>query len=118
MTDLDRLLDEAAAALEDGDLAQAKVLSERILLEEPECVPAIHFVAVAERGLGELEAAEARFERALEMAPDDVDVMFSAASLYIEELGAEPELAERGLELCAGAVRIARKLKDDDLLHE
>jgi predicted Zn-dependent protease with MMP-like domain/Flp pilus assembly protein TadD len=105
-------------AFEAKDPARALSLAQRVLSEDADSVPALHYAAAALVELERLDEAKKAYERALEVAPTDAEILFGAADLLISRLGDERELIEEGLELCRRGVRRARKKGDRELVGE
>jgi predicted Zn-dependent protease with MMP-like domain/Flp pilus assembly protein TadD len=119
--EVERLVDTAADALEEGDAQEALARAEEALSAEPRSVPALHYRAEALAALGRTEEARAAYERALAAGKDDVEVHLGAADLLVNRLPEEErdrDDLERALELAHRAGRLARKAGEDALEGE
>ncbi len=112
---VERLLDQAEAALDDGDFERALERAQEASELAPESVAALHYLAAAHTGLGQLEEAAQFYRRALELAPGDLDVLRGAAQMLVLEEHEDPvEALEDGLSLIERALKQARKHGTDD----
>lgn len=116
--ELDGLLDACAQAFEDGEHARVLELAAAAVKLDPGCAEAWHYDAAAHLELGELDAAEAGYRRALELAPDDPELLAGAADLFVCHLGEERDGVTFGLELCRRGQKVARRQDDVELLHQ
>lgn len=112
------LLDELAEAYDAGDLQKVLATSSQVLERTPGCVEALHYQAVAQLELGDYEAADATFRKALKVAPDDPELLLAAADLLICHPGEDRQLVELGLSHLARARKLARKRGDPALTFE
>lgn len=112
------LLDQASEAFEDGRLEEVLALSGRALELEPGCAEAAHFQAAAQLELGDVEAADASYRRALKLAPDDVEILLGAADLLICHPGEDRALVEEGLALCERGRKLCARTADRELAFE
>lgn len=119
--DLDELLDDAAAAFEDGDPEEALARADEALARAPRSVPALHTRAAALAALGRIEEAAEGYARALQHGKDDAELLAGAADFelnVLEEDDTAQERAERALELARRGARLARKAGDAELSAE
>ncbi|HEU4382338.1 MAG TPA: metallopeptidase family protein [Anaeromyxobacteraceae bacterium] len=120
-SEADRLADEAADAFEAGDVERALTRAEEALRLEPRSLAAAHYRAAALADLGRLEDAAEAYRRALEAAPDDLDLVVGAADFFVNRAqGREPdrELLERGLALARRGLQRARKVRAPEVAAE
>jgi predicted Zn-dependent protease with MMP-like domain/Tfp pilus assembly protein PilF len=115
---IDDKLDEGARALEDGDAARAEALADEILTLDGKLGGAWHLRACALVDQEKWDDADSAFERALEVAPDDVEVWLGAASFWVVGSGEDPEQLERGLAACRKGLKVARKAEDVEMIYE
>ncbi|MDQ0456179.1 tetratricopeptide repeat protein [Rhizobium paknamense] len=73
----DELLLDAFEKHRAGALADAALLYEQILAEDPDQVDALRLLASARRSLGQLPEALSLYARALRLAPDHADIWFN-----------------------------------------
>ncbi len=112
--DLPTSLEALAQAFDEGELEEALELAKGVLAEHPDSVEALQFLAAAQLELGDLEQAIEGYEKALRLAPNDVQVLLGAADLFIAWQGEDRASVERGLALCAKASKRLRKAADDE----
>ncbi len=96
---LGQSLNQAEAALEDGELEDALRFAELALAADPRSQGALDVKANALAELGDFEQADAIFERLMGMAPDEPAYAVSAADVLIRQPGDDRERVEAGLEL-------------------
>jgi predicted Zn-dependent protease with MMP-like domain/Flp pilus assembly protein TadD len=112
------LLDEAAAAFEQGRPKDVLRIARRALEEAPRAAAALHYQAAAQLELGDVEAAWESYQQALAAAPDDPEILFGTAELLICHQGDDREQVEEGLRLCGRGLKIATRQVDEDLQYE
>jgi predicted Zn-dependent protease with MMP-like domain/Flp pilus assembly protein TadD len=118
---VERLVDGAAEALEDGQPRDALSRTEEALALAPRSVAALHLRAAALAELGRSDEARGAYERALEVGRDDPELLLGAADFLVNLAdGGEPdrETVDRGLELARRGARLARKVGDEPLAAE
>src|SRR5689334_20024175 len=106
------LLEKTAAALDAGRPEEALTLAEEILALSPDSGPALQYRAAAQLELGQVENAAKSYTRALEVAPDDLEIVLGAAELFICHQGEDRASVEEGLALCARGRRQAARRRD------
>ncbi|MBJ6766138.1 metallopeptidase family protein [Myxococcaceae bacterium JPH2] len=111
-------LEGVADAFEDGDFAQALLGAEALLAQEPDLPEALHYRAASLVELGRLEDAGRAYGQALRAAPDDLEILLSAADCMVCRVGDDREALEEGLTLCARGRKLAQKADDVELLYE
>lgn len=119
--EVERLLDAAAEALEDGEPEAALARADEALARAPRSVPALHYRAEALAGLGRMDDARAAYDAALAAGKDDVEVLLGAADLLVNRLDDDARdraQLERALELARRARKLARKSREDALAGE
>ena len=115
---LDALLEEAATCFERGDVPGALRAADAAIARAPRSAPALHYRAAALVELEALDEAAEVYERALGLDPDDLDLLFGAAELYVDRAQAadrDIEWLGRGLDLSLRGQRLARKQDDLEL---
>lgn len=112
------ILDEAARAYEDGELERVLELSQQALRIWPNSAEAWHYDAATHRELGELQAADEAYRKAIELAPDDAEILAGAAELLVSAFGEERESLEEALRLCRRGLKLAQKAGDRELQLE
>lgn len=111
-------LEQAAAALRQGELASAATLCERVLGETGATVDALSLLALVRKRQGDAPAAEALMKQALAIDPRRADIRANLANLYLARGRREEALAEyrRALEASPGfrtaRLGLARALLD------
>jgi predicted Zn-dependent protease with MMP-like domain/Flp pilus assembly protein TadD len=118
---LERLLDAASEALEDGRAEDALSRAEDALALGPRSVPALHLRAAALADLGRTAEAREAFDRALGPGKDDPDLLAGAADFLVNGLPEEESERvdlERGLELARRGSRRTRRAGDPALAAE
>lgn len=118
---LERLVETASMALEDGRPEEALRGAEEALLAAPHEVKALHLRAAALEDLGRTRLARDAYARALSDGKNDRDLVFGAARFLIDGLPEEeqdlPDL-EEGLSLARRGGRLAKKALDPELESE
>ncbi len=109
--DPEELLVKAFAALEREDAGKALELADSAIEGDPELAAAHQARALALAGLLRGEDAAEAFGRAVELDPDDPDVLFDAAEFFV--CSGDADLVEQGLELAQSGRQLAEE--DDDL---
>lgn len=115
---LERLLDDAAARFERGDMPGALRASDAAIDRAPRSVAAHHYRAAALVEMEALDEAAEVYERALGYDPEDLDVIYGAAELYADRAQSDDRDLEwlgRGLDLALRGERLARKQHDTPL---
>lgn len=116
--EVDALLDQAADAFEAGRANVALALAEEALKKDPECAPAFHVKAAALIELQRPDEAHEAYDLALELAPDDPEILLGYADFLICTPGEERERIEDGLLAAMKGRKISKKRKDDELGYE
>jgi predicted Zn-dependent protease with MMP-like domain/Tfp pilus assembly protein PilF len=116
--DLEARLEGVAAAFEEGAFEEALAGAEALLGEAPRHPGALHWKAAALAELGRLEEALEVYARALKVAPDDLELLLSAAECLLGRTGDDREAVEEGLTLCARGRKLARRAGDGEFLFE
>ncbi len=115
---LEALLRDAETAFDRGDMNGVLRAADAALSRAPRSVPALHYRAAALVELEALEDGAEAYERALGLAPDDVDVLYGAAELYVDRGQVEERDVEwlgRGVDLALRGQKLARRLDDLEL---
>ncbi|HUK65732.1 MAG TPA: metallopeptidase family protein [Anaeromyxobacteraceae bacterium] len=110
----DRLAEDALARLEEEDPAGAIDCARRALERSPQHVVALRALASALAELQRFEEAEETYERALTVAPRDLDLLADASDFYLYFDDAD-DGAVRSLELATRGGKLARRAKDGEL---
>ncbi len=121
VSEVERLVEAAAEALEDGEAEAALARAEEALALAPRSIPALQYRAEALAAAGRTEEARVAYEAALTSGKDDVEVLLGAADLVVSRLPEEErdrEDLERALDLARRAARLARKAGDEGLAGE
>jgi predicted Zn-dependent protease with MMP-like domain len=116
--DVEARLDAVADAFEAGDFEGALAQADALLSEAPGVAEALHYRAAALAELGRLEEAGRAYGRALKEAPEDLEILLSAADCLISRAGEDREAVEEGLGLCARGRKLAERADDVELLFE
>lgn len=116
--EVEALLSQAAEAFEAGRANVALALADEALKKDKECAPALHVKAAALIELTRPDEAHEAYDLALELEPDDPEILLGYADFLICTPGEERERIEDGLEAAAKGRKIAKKLKDDELAYE
>lgn len=117
--ELEELLQSAAEAFESGRANVALALAEEALKKDAECAPAMHVKAAALIELDRPDEAHEAYDLALELSPDDAEILYGYAEFMICRPGdAERERVEDGLSAAVKGRKLAKKLKDDELGYE
>jgi predicted Zn-dependent protease with MMP-like domain/Flp pilus assembly protein TadD len=119
--ELERLLDEAAEAFDRGDLEAALESSRRACQMDPRSAAALHHRAAAQAELGRVAEARRDYERALEVDPDDLQLLLGAADFHLRWLPEdEPDRTwlTRALELARRGARRAERAGEPELAAE
>lgn len=113
------LLERAADAFDSGRANVALALAEEALKQDAECAPAMHVKAAALISLERPDEAHEAYDVALELDPDDPEILYGYADFMICRPGdAERERVEDGLTAAVKGRKLAKKLKDDELAYE
>jgi len=115
---LDRLLDAAGAALEDGRPEDALARAEEAAAADPRSPVALHYRAAALEELGRTEDARLAYARALSVGKDDPELLLGAARFLVEGLpDGEQDHADldEGLALARRGARLAARAGDAEL---
>jgi len=115
MEKVERLCDEAEAALNDGDGDQALELAEQALGIAPADARALLVKAEALFQIEDPEDAEEALDAAIHAAAADARTLAHAANLLADWRSDDHESVERALEMLARAEKLARAV-DDPLL--
>lgn len=113
-----QLLDQAADAFDDGRFEEALRLADQVVQADAKNAVGHHFRAASLLETGDIDAALLAWERAVKLAPDDVEISLGMADLLICHTGDDRELVERGLQLCAKGRKLARRGDDVELGFE
>ncbi len=116
--ELQRYLEEAAAALEEGVPGEALEAVKKVHAVEPGNLEAFMFMAFAHADLGELDEAAATFRTALKKAPEDLDLLFFAAELLVNAFGEEREALEEAVGLCRRGHKASKKKEDPESVYD
>ena len=116
--DAEARLNAVAEAFERGALDEALAGADALLAEQDTLTDALHWRASALAELGRLDEALETYARALKLAPDDLELMFSAAECLVGRAGDDREAVEDGLALCARGRKLAQRAGDDALVFE
>ena len=116
--DMEARLNAVAEAFERGALDEALAGADALLAEQDTLTDALHWRASALAELGRLDEALETYARALKLAPDDLELMFSAAECLVGRAGDDREAVEDGLALCARGRKLAQRAGDDALVFE
>ncbi len=116
--DADKLVAESLHAAYRGDARRALQLAERAVAADPELGAAHRARALALADLGRRAPADEAFRRALELDPDDPELMLDAAEFFATAPGAEGEELVEALELASGAREIFEDEGDRALAAE
>lgn len=119
--ELERLLEEAAEAFDRGDLEAALEISRRACLADPRSAAALHHRAAAQAELGRLAEARRDYERALDLDPNDLQLLLGAADFHLRWLPEdEPDRTwlTRALELARRGARRADRAGEPELAAE
>jgi len=116
--EIESLLDRAAAAYEGGRWDEVLGLAREVLARDKRHPEAMHFQATALAEGGDVEAALKAFRKALQVAPEDPDLLLGAADLLVTRFGEDRAAVEEGLELSRKGRALAKKRSDLDLQHE
>jgi predicted Zn-dependent protease with MMP-like domain/Flp pilus assembly protein TadD len=117
----DALVEAAAVAFEEGRPEEALARAEEALALRPRSVPALHYRAAALAELGRIEDAREAYERALERAKNDPELLLDAAEFHVHAAWddeVDRELVERGRELARRGGKAARRAGDALLAAE
>lgn len=115
---LEAKLEASADALEAGRPEAALGAAEAACKLAPTSVPAQHFRAAALTELGRLEDAEAAYEIALRLDPEDPETLLGLSDLLVSHMGEERESLERGLSAAQRGVRLAERRGLSELAGE
>ncbi len=94
------MLDDAIGRHTTGDLDGAERIYRRLLDDNSDFIPALHLLGSVHGQRGKLSDATACLERALALAPDDVDILVDLAN--VRRLQGRPDDAARLLESAVG----------------
>lgn len=118
---LERLLEAAAGALEDGAPEAALAKAGEALAAAPRSVPALHYRAAALEALGRTAEAREAYRRALSAGKEDPELLLGAAAFLVDGLPEEeqdrPDL-EEGLSLARRGGKLADRAGDAPLAAE
>jgi tetratricopeptide (TPR) repeat protein len=89
------LVQAALHKLESGDDEEAILFATQVLASDPDSVEAHYVMGLARTLQGDMQAAKAAFEKALQFNPDHCPSLFGAAITSIETSGPARETAER-----------------------
>ena len=73
---------KAEEYLNKGDYSQAEILFQKVLVSDPNYVPALKGLAEVKIRLNKLEEARALLKKASEIKPDDIGIMITLADVY------------------------------------
>lgn len=118
MKTLERLLERCDALIEDGNFEEALPLAEQARDLQPKSAEILCLVGAILGELGRPEEAIPAFEAALRLDKNHPEALGALADLLIYGGGDDPEVIERGLELCRRGMRVARGADDEELLAE
>ncbi len=116
-----RFVEEAADAFERGDIDRALARADSACSADPGCIAAFHYRAAALAELGHLDDAREAYERALDLGPNDLDLLLGAADFYVNhppDGEADRDWLERALELARKGGQRARRTKADAMASE
>ncbi len=116
--DMETRRGELEALFERGAFTEALARAEALVTETQEHPEALHWRAAALTELGRVDEALEDYARALEEAPDDVDLLLAAADCLITRAGDDREAVEDGLALCARGRKLAQRAGDTEVLFE
>ena len=116
--ELEARLDAVADAFDARDFARALEGAEAVLAQSPELPEALHYKAAALLELDQVDAAVEAYGRAVKLAPDDLELLLSAADCLVTRLGEDREAVEDGLRLCARGRKAAQRADDVEMLFE
>jgi predicted Zn-dependent protease with MMP-like domain/Flp pilus assembly protein TadD len=115
---IDRLLDAAGAALEEGHPEDALARAEEAVGAEPRSAAALHYRAAALEELGRTEDARLAYARALSVGKNDAELLLGAARFLIEGVPEEEQDRgdlDQGLALARRGAKIAARDGSADL---
>lgn len=115
--EVEALLDACAAAFEDGRFEDVLRLSQQALGKAPKSAEAWHYDGAAHLEMDDLDAAEEGYRKALQLSPNDLEILAGAADLFVCHLGDERDGVTFGLALCRRGQKAARRENDVELLH-
>ena len=115
---LEARLDGVAAHFEEGAFEQALRGTEALLAEAPGLPEALHWRAAALTELDRIDEALEAYGRALEAAPDDLELLLGAAECLVAHAGDDREAVEEALGLCKRGRKGAQRAGDVELLFE
>lgn len=116
--ELEARLDAVADAFDAQDFARALAGAEEVLAQAPGLPEALHFKAAALLELDQVDAAVEVYAQAVKVAPDDLELLLSAADCLVTRLGEDREAVEEGLRLCARGKKVAQRADDVEMLFE
>jgi predicted Zn-dependent protease with MMP-like domain/Flp pilus assembly protein TadD len=119
--ELEALLEAAGQAYERGDLTATLDRADAAIARNPRSIEALHYRAAALVECELVNEAAETYERALGIAPDDLDVLYGAAELYVDRAQADDRDVEwlgQGLDLATRGQRLARRADDVELAGE
>jgi predicted Zn-dependent protease with MMP-like domain/Flp pilus assembly protein TadD len=115
---IDRLLEAAGAALEEGRPADALARAEEAAAADPRSAAALHYRAAALEELARWEDARLAYARALSVGKDDAELLLGAARFLVEGLPEEEQDRadlDEGLALARRGVKLAARAGDAEL---
>jgi predicted Zn-dependent protease with MMP-like domain/Flp pilus assembly protein TadD len=115
---VERLIDAAGAALEEGRPEEALARAEEAAAGAPRSVAALHYRAAALEALGRTEEARLAYARALTAGKDDAELLLGAARFLVEGLPEEEQDRadlEEGLARAERGETLARRAGDGEL---
>ncbi|MFL5319408.1 MAG: metallopeptidase family protein [Myxococcaceae bacterium] len=115
---IEALLAQAAEAFESGRANVALALADEALKADGDCAQAMHMRAAALLQLDRAEEAHEAYDLALELDPEDPEILLGYADLMICRPGEDRERLEDGLDAAGRGRKLSKKLKDDELQYE
>lgn len=112
------LLERSETLIEEGRLDEALETARRARTLQPKAAEIVCLEGGILGELGRVEEAIASFEEALKLDKNNPEALGALADLLIYGAGDDPDLVERGLELCLRGLKIAKANGDAELLAE
>jgi predicted Zn-dependent protease with MMP-like domain/Flp pilus assembly protein TadD len=116
--DTEERLDAIAGAFESEDFAGALEQAEALLARAPSQAEALHYRAAALVELGRFEEAAQAYQQALQVSPDDLEILLGAADFLVCRMGEDREAVEDGLALCVRGRKVAQRAEDVESVYE